>query len=213
MKKKYSYILLIILTGSLWGFAEVCGSRIFLSGGLPFRAAILTAAGFLIMGFFTGSKGKASHLPFTTLTAITAVQAGVFLCGHSPACRANASLALLLHSGCLMTVLLFIKNKNHSGAKAVITGSVAAAVSGIIFFHAGMKLAPCPYLLTFNTAGGFIAFMKAEIIPWSIMAGPGFAAGIYLGEIRITEKIKQPVFAALILACWTMCTLTTMKVF
>lgn len=213
MNKRYSYILLIILTGSLWGFSEVCLSRIFPENGLVFRTAVLTGIGFLLMGCFTGSGGKCRHLPFAALTAIVAVQAGVLLCGHSPACRANASLALLLHSGSLMTVLMILKGKNPSGIKAVIAGSTAAVTSGIIFFHTGMKLAPCPYLLAFNTAGGFIAFMKAEIIPWSITAGPAFAAGLYLGKIRITEKIKQPVFAALILICWTMCTLSTIRVF
>ncbi len=206
-------ISLVILGGSLWGFSEVTLNSAIRTTELPFRAAILTGIAFLIMGFIAGRIKKAQHIIPVVIPAVLIIQMGVLVCGNSIMCRANSSIALMLHTAMISTVIYTAgkKPENLTWLKAAFFGSTAALASSIAFYFTGMRCAPCPYLLSFNSAAGFLSYLVSESIPWSILGGAGFASGYYfskriassenhlMGKTRIAQYVTG---ISVVLACW-----------
>ncbi len=208
-----SAITLIILAGSLWGLSEVAINEIVTTNSLPLRASILTGIAFMIMGALGGFLKKARYLIMAAVPAIIIVQMGVILCGNSIACKTNTCVALASHAGMLASVFAItgMGRKKTSYGKTFIFGSAAALSSAVAFYFIGMRCAPCPYLLSFNSAAGFASYLYAEALPWMIFSGTGFSIG-YLAGTKKSEStawrsagIKFPQFAAglsISFICW-----------
>ncbi|HOP62316.1 MAG TPA: hypothetical protein PK358_00655 [Spirochaetota bacterium] len=215
-QKKLSFqrlIILILIAGSIWGLSEVAGNSLIKHFGLPLRAAILTGIAFTVMGFMGGYLKKAQYILLILVPAILIVQMGVVLCGTPVACKTNTCVALILHAG-FLSVLFHATGsgrKKTGAAKTFFLGSTAAFSSAIAFYFIGMRCAPCPYLLSFNSSAGFVSYLYAEALPWTIFAGAGFSAGYSLGNRKsespefLSMNLKIPEFIqglALSLGCW-----------
>ena len=83
-----------------------------------------------------------------------------------------------------------------------------------------MRLAPCPYLLSFNHASGLLSFMAAEGIAWAAFSGILFPAGYKLGsvlkntipEIRTAKPAAYYITAiTALVCCYAAITVTIMK--
>ena len=92
----------------------------------------------------------------------------------------------------------------------VTTGFSAGLLSGGAFYFAGMQVAPCQYLVSFDRPGGFVAFMAAEGLLWAAFAGVLFPVGYWVG-VRIGRNVpvlsRRPVLyyagsALIVLCCW-----------
>ncbi len=210
VKKVVFYIL---IGGSVWGLSEVALSEIIVRNGLPLRASILTGIAFLIMGVLSGLFRKAHYMLFLVIPAILIVQMGVVLCGNSVLCRTNTCVALVSHAGMLSAgfYLTGMGRGKTSLKKTVFLGSAAALSSAVAFYFVGMKCAPCPYLLSFNSAAGFISYLYAEALPWMIFSGAGFSIGYFLGDKEYQSagfsllNLKTPHYItglAVSLVCW-----------
>lgn len=205
--------MLILVSGSIWGFTEVAVNDAIKSFNLPLRAATLTGIAFILMGFMGGYLKKARYIMLMVIPAMIIVQMGVVLCGNSVACKTNTCVALALHTGMLSTVFYItgMGKKKVSSGKTFLFGSTAAFSSAIAFYIIGMRCAPCPYLLSFNSAAGFVSYLYAEALPWMFFSGAGLSAGYYLGTKKsespefLSMNIKIPGYIsglALSLGCW-----------
>jgi len=186
----WSAVTLTVLAGSLWGLSEVAINEIVTTNGLPLRASILTGAAFMIMGALGGFLKKARYLIIAAVPAVLIVQMGVILCGNSAACKTNTCVALLSHAGMLSGVFALsgMGRKKTSTGKTFILGSAAALTSAVAFYFIGMRCAPCPYLLSFNSAAGFASYLYREALPWMIFSGAGLSIGYGMG----TRKAESP---------------------
>jgi len=205
--------ILVILAGSIWGLSEVALNQTIITLGLPLRAAILTGIAFMIMGVIGGLLKKARYMMMVVIPALVIVQMGVVLCGNSAACKTNTCVALISHAGMLSALLSMTGtgNKKISTKKTFLLGSAAALSSATAFYFIGMRCAPCPYLLSFNSAAGFASYLYAEALPWMIFAGAGFSAGYIIGTKKsqstdiLSIKIRVPQLAAglsIAMICW-----------
>jgi len=187
--------MLILLCGSIWGLTEVAGNDTIKLFNLPLRAAILTGIAFILLGFIGGYLKKARYMMLMVIPAMMIVQMGVLLCGNSITCKTNTCVALTLHAGMLSSLFYLSgmgKMKTSSG-KTFLFGSAAAFSSAIAFYFIGMRCAPCPYLLSFNSVAGFFSYLFAEALPWTIFSGAGFSAGYFIG----VKKSESPEFLSL----------------
>jgi len=206
-------IFLLLIGGSLWGFSEMVFGEIIKSNNIPFRAGILTGIGFLIMGFLAGYLKKTSYFLIMAIPAMLIVQMGVLLCGNSVMCKTNTCVALICHTGMLSAGfhLTGMRNRKASFANTALLGSGAALFSAVAFYFIGMRCAPCPYLLSFNTAAGFLSYLFAEALPWMIFSGAGFSIGYFIGDKQYESadifslQIKAPHYiigSTVALLCW-----------
>jgi len=206
-------IILIILAGSLWGLSEVAINETVRTYSLPLRASILTGIAFLIMGSLGGFLKKARYIIMMAVPAVIIVQMGVILCGNSIYCKTNTCVAIISHAGMLSAVFAFsgMGRKKTSFKKTFLFGSAAALSSAIAFYFIGMRCAPCPYLLSFNSAAGFASYLSAEALPWMIFAGTGLSMGYFIGTKKaestalLSTGMRIPQLAAglsISLICW-----------
>jgi hypothetical protein len=208
-------ILWILILGSLWGLSEAIGGSVMRTQMLSVKATVLTGIGFGIMGIALGSSKKPLLLIVMALIAAASTQIAVPLLGCSILCRANSSLALMLHASCLYGAFTLFKGKSGNAALLSLTGFSAAMLSSGIFFFAGMRLAPCVYLLSFNHSGGMLSFLAAEGIAWALFAGIALPIGYRIGahlqngivQFRSRPSLYYGASAAIIIFCWAGITL------
>ena len=202
-------LIMILVLGSLWGFSEVVLSDIIRTGGLPWRAGILTGIGMGIMGIAFGLNKKALPLIGIALVTIIAKQLVVPILGCSILCKANTCAAVLLQGAALSGAVALAGMKLQGGVfnRAAI-GSSAALASAASFYYVGIHLSPCQYLLSFS---GIAPFMQAEGIVWAVFSGALFPLGYKLGMLLEHElpavKMTRPLAyylssSAGILCCW-----------
>lgn len=182
-------MLVVLVLGSLWGFAEVVLSGAIRTAGLPFRAGILTGIGIGLVAVALGAFRKPLIIVFIPLIAVLCKQLVVPILGISVMCKMNSCGAVILE-GFAVTGVAYLAG--HTLAKnrpvQMVTGAVGALVAAGIFYFVGMRLAPCNYLLSFNRANGFISFMAAEGLVWAGFSAVFFPLGYRLGErLRNTE--------------------------
>jgi hypothetical protein len=179
---KKDFILAILVLGSICGFVEV------VVGG------VLHRFGFHLSGFLIGLDciliGGALAIYRNPLMIIGMVfvsciykQLAVPLRGTSFMCEANSCLAVLLEYGSLAAISAFtLKGMGKNMISRIVTGSAGVFVGSIIYYFAGMRVNPCPYMLTFNAPGGFMAFLAKEGLIWAVFAGVLLPLGWSLGE-------------------------------
>ena len=187
-QRRKDIILWILILGSLWGLSEAIGGSVMRTKMLSVKATVLTGIGFGIMGIALSSSKKPWLLIVIALIAAASTQIAVPLLGYSILCRANSSLALMLHGSCLYGAFTLFNGKSGNATILSLAGFSAAILSSGIFFFAGMRLAPCAYLLSFNHTGGMLSFLAAEGIAWALFAGITLPIGYRIGE-RLSEGI------------------------
>jgi len=176
--------IMVLVLGTIWGFSEVFLSDTIKIWGIPFRAGILTGIGIGIMGIALGYGKKVLPLIGIALVTMAAKQLVVPVLQCSVLCKANSCAAVFLQGVALCGVAAIAGRKlNNTRSARFITPISAALASAGAFYFIGMKLAPCPYLLSFNHAGGFLSFMTAEGLAWAAFSGILFPAGYKLGSV------------------------------
>ena len=183
----FDFLVTILLLGSVWGFlSEVILRCAVLIQGLPFKggmAGYITVIGIGMMGIAFGKFRKPSLLMGIPLVTILSklLALSVF---HIPIeARVNSSLAILVGGIALTaTVILAGNNLFNNNLLRFSSGMSAGLMAAISFFFIGMRMIPCPYLLSFNRAGGFRAFMSFDGMLWTVFSGLLFYTGCWLGN-------------------------------
>jgi hypothetical protein len=183
--------LAVLVLGSLWGVAEVVLNDAVRASGLPFRAGVLAGFGMLAMGALLGYGRRPLSLLAIPLVAVAIKQLVVPVAGAAVACKANSCIAVLLQAGALAAVAgLAMRGIERRGAARVAAGAGAGLLSAVPFYFAGLAVAPCNYLLSFDRAGGFAAFMVQEGLVWAAFAAVLFPLGYALGA-----RVREPLAA------------------
>jgi len=104
-------------------------------------------------------------------------------------CKANSCLAVVLAGSALMgTAAVAGRRLSRGNVPRAAVGFSAGLLAGVGFYFIGMRVAPCPYLLSFNHAGGLIAFTKAEGMIWAALGALFCPLGYRVGE-RLEGKV------------------------
>ena len=205
-------LIAVLVIGSLWGLSEALMGQVIREIALPLRAGLLTGIGMGCMGFFLGMTGKLKYLPFVALVTMVTTQLCVPVLQCSVLCKANTSLAVILHGISLAGVAAIAGNR-MKGSLWMKSGVAftAALASATVFYFGGMNLAPCNYLLSFNHSFGLVSFLMKEGLVWGLFCMVLFPAGYYLGErsFRGVDIFREtrPVLcygssALVVLVCW-----------
>jgi len=187
---KSAHILIAVLVlGSLWGFSEVVLSGALAAAGFPYRAALLTGLGLGLM-----TVGVAAHdavwTPLAGATVAVMCKLLVVPLLQVPAsCKANSSLAVMVEGLALSVVLAVLNRRMRDSVVARVSGGAGAALlAAAVFYPAGVRFAPCRYLLSFGEAGGLLAFMSGEGLPWAVASMVLVPLGYWIGE-RMREGV------------------------
>ncbi len=175
-------LLALLALGSLWGLSEVALGQAVRALVPEIRAGVLTGVGMACMGLFIGMTGRPGRLPLLALVTVLATQLCVPLLQCSPLCKANTSLAIVLHGIVLAGTVSLIASGSGSGPVRRGAAAFAAALaSATVFYYAGMRLSPCSYLLSFNQPLGLFSFLLREGLVWAAFAAVLYPAGYALG--------------------------------
>jgi hypothetical protein len=203
----------VLVLGSLWGLAEVLLNDVIRASGLlPIRAAALTGFGLLALGVMLGYARRPLALLAIPAVAVIIKQLVVPIAGASVLCKANSCIAVLFEASVLAGAAGVMASRlEKSTATRAATGAGAALLSAVPFYFVGLAVAPCNYLLSFDRAGGFAAFMLREGLVWAAFSAVLFPLGHAIGA-RVREPVlafetRKPAFyygAALgiTVACW-----------
>ena len=185
-KEKKSLLFAILAAGSLWGLSEVLLGG-FLHSHAPhiLKAGILTGVGLGIIGIFIAMFERPLYALGIGLVAVMTKQLVVPILGVSVMCKANACLAVMLSAGAVAAAVSIFSRK-----KPALIGAAAGFSSSAVFYFAGMMLAPCPYLLSFNHR--LMSWLFTEGILWAAFPALLFPLGLMAGE-----KLKSGAFAVL----------------
>lgn len=205
-------LVLAVVFGSLWGLSEALLGPVIRNFATPFRAAFLTGIGMALLGAFLALTRRPLLLFVTAFITMATMHIAVPVLQCSFLCKANSSLAVMLHGGALFTAVLFAGGRfwNRTSFQ-MIAGFGAPLISGTLFFYSGMRLAPCAYLLSFNLESGLSSFFTHEIILWSLFSMLLLPAGILAGNtsrrVLLSFRQNKPVLflsgsLAAILLCW-----------
>ncbi len=188
-------IILALVLGSLWGLCESVFGNVSRAAGIPFRGGMLTGIGMMLMGFGFGIMRRPLPAMFVALVAAATMQLSVPVLHCSFLCKANSGLAVMLHGGMLAGCLsLYGRRRARTSSGYALAGFSAAMLSSLVFYFAGMRLAPCAYLLSYNVDGGLVRFLFREgavwgafsalLLPAGVMAGSRAAAALYSWKIH-----------------------------
>jgi len=202
----------ILVLGSLWGLSEVVLNGAIRAAGLPYRAGILAGIGMALMAVAVAAFRKPVMLIGIALVAVLLKQLAVPILHVSVMCKANSCLAVMLEGTALAgAVALAGRNLHRHISIRVGSAALAALTAAGVFYFAGMHVAPCRYLLSFNRPGGLQAFLIAEGLVWAIFSGMLFPIGYWIGtqirdSILTVERHRQLsyyVTSSLVVAlCW-----------
>ncbi len=179
-------VILLVLSGVIWGLAETVLGNLFRIMDMPLRSALLTGIGMGFMGVFLGIAKRPLMLPLIAIVAAASVQLSAPILHCSLLCKANANLAVVLHGSMLSILSLAAARKNKKGV--IISAAVgfgAAILSAVAFYPSGLRLAPCAYLLSFGAQGGFLNFMIREGLPWAVCSAVLFPSGLAAGNYLV----------------------------
>jgi hypothetical protein len=179
----------VAVLGSLWGFSEVVLSGALASVGFPYRAAVLTGVGLGLMAAGVAAYGTVGLPLAGAAVALLVKLLAVPLLGVPLSCKANGALAVLVEGLALSAgVALLGRRMRGSLMVRALGGAGSALLASVAFFPTGMRLAPCPYLASFVDAGGLLAFVRGEGLPWALASMALVPAGYWVGE-RLREGL------------------------
>ncbi|MCK9461394.1 MAG: hypothetical protein M0R80_17325 [Proteobacteria bacterium] len=181
----------VLVLGSLWGVAEVVLNDVVKAADVPFRAGILTGFGMLAMGILLGYGRRPLAILGVPVVAVLVKQMVVPLLGASVLCKANSCIAVLLEAALLAGVAaVAMRGIGKSAIARAGAGAGAGLASAVPFYFVGLAVAPCAYLMSFDRAGGFAAFMVQEGLVWAAFSAVLFPFGFALGA-----RVREPLFA------------------
>lgn len=223
LKNRFADVLVVtLLLGSLWGFlAEIILKSAAIRQGFPFKggmAGYIVAIGIGIMGIALGNLRKTSLLMGIPLVAILSRLLVLSIFNLPLVARINSSLAIFLGGIALTGIIALAGDKLYrSHLLRLFSGLSAGLLAAVSFFFIGMRIMPCPYLLSFNRAGGFEAFMSSDGMVWMFFSGILFYAGCWLGarlkDASLNLSPKQSLIyysgsAFAIVCCWVIMALS-----
>jgi len=175
-------VTIVLVAGSLWGFSEVVLDGLIRTAGLPFRAGILASIGIGLLALAMGALWRPAALVWLPLIAILVKQLVVPILHVSVMCKANSCLAVLIQ-GLAVGGVVYLAGRRLEGSRWVqaASGASGALLAAGAFYFAGIRLAPCNYLLSFNSPAGFVRFMLVEGLAWAAFSAVLFPAGYWLG--------------------------------
>ena len=185
-------LIILLALGSLWGLSEVALSDGIRTAGIPFRAAILVGVGALLAGAGLALLRRPAALLLLPVLAVGVKMLVVPVLRMSPMCIANSCVAVGLEGGALAAVALAARRavaRGHAGR--IAAGAGAGLAGAVLFWLVGMRVAPCPYLLSFAGGSRLPAWLLAEALPWTLTAAAGLALGWALGA-----RLREPLRAA-----------------
>jgi len=202
----------ILALGSICGLIEVTLSGALRAADFPWRTGVLVGLGFGIVAFALAIYRKPLMALWIALVAILVKQLAVPVLGAPIACKANTCLAVGLEYAALagIAALAWTAMQGHGGLRAIV-GGAGAAVGSVAFLLIGVHVAPCAYLLSFNQAGGFAAYLYRESLNWALFSAVlfpvGWAAGVKSEAAlsRLFESQPRLVYAgasSLAAVCW-----------
>ena len=180
----------ILIFGSLWGLFEIALGGVLRTADFPYRAALLTGVG---MGFITGMALAIYRKPAMAfgigVVAALAKLMVVPIQRVPVSCPANSCLAVILEASALGSIsFLLIKKCERNTYSQIVTGASAALAGSMLFWAAGMHVAPCRYLLSFGGAPGNWAIKEGLI--WATFSGILFPAGYRVG-FKLRQKVGK----------------------
>jgi hypothetical protein len=181
-------LIAVVLLGSLWGFAEVVLDSAIRAAALPLRAGILTGIGIGLLAIAMGTFRRPALLVLIPPVAILCKQLVVPILNVSVMCKANSCLAVALE-GLAVTGVVYLIGRRLDRKRLIqaASGASGALLAAGAFYFAGMRLAPCQYLLSFNSPVGFVRFMLVEGLVWAAFSAVLFPVGYRVGaQLRDT---------------------------
>jgi len=210
----------VVAVGSLWGLSEVLLNEAVRPVAEIPRAGVLCGTGALLVGVALGCSRRIAPLLALPLVAIAIKQMVVPLVGATVTCKANSCLGVLLQ-GAAWTGLAALSTARRATLPRLIgVGAVGALAAAVPFYLVGMRLAPCPYLLSFQGTGGLIAFASTDGVIWAALSGIGLPIGHEIGRrlarpLRDVEARRPALYwaasAAAILGCWLVAALSILS--
>jgi hypothetical protein len=192
MKDKFravDLLLAVLVFGSIWGLVEVVGGGALKMLGIPTRAVILTGLGLGLMAMAFAVYRKAWVLFAAPVIAMAVKQLVVPVLGLPMTCMANGSLAVFLEGAAFGGAAIALSRQmEKSFASRATAGFAGGFLGGTAFWAIGMRLAPCAYLLSFNSGAGFFRFMAHESLLWAAFSALTVPIGYALGE-KIRDKV------------------------
>ncbi|MDP8315651.1 MAG: hypothetical protein RAP70_11370 [Candidatus Celaenobacter antarcticus] len=205
-------LLVIAVLGSLWGLSEVVLSGAIRMTGIPFRAGILAGIGIGLIAVAVGAFMRMGIILLIPIIAVLCKQLVVPILGVSVMCKVNSCVAVMLE-GFAVTGVVYLARRKLAGNRLmqIACGTSAALLAAGIFYFAGMRLAPCNYLLSFNRSHGFVSFMAVEGLVWAAFSAVlfplGYRIGVWLRDSELTLKKKSLSYyiaaAAIVVGSWT----------
>ncbi len=215
-------LLLIAVLGSLWGLSEVFVSGAIRMSTLPFRAGILTGIGLGLIAIAVGALRRPGLLLGIPVLAALCKLLVVPILKVSPVCEANSCMAVLLEGSAMAGAVVLAGQRLHrSRLLQAASAASAALLAAGVFFYAGMHVAPCNYLMSFNRPFGLMAFMGSEGLSWALASALLFPLGYRLGEgLRAAVLIREEkpglfylTSSALVLGSWIISAIAIAKGF
>lgn len=205
-------IILLLALGSLCGLIEVVLNGALRAGNFPWRAAALTGLGMGILAFIFAIYRKPVMALGVALVAVLVKQLAIPVLNQTFVCDANSCLAIGLEYSALAAVSIFTMKKMQTQTSLrFLTGGTGAFIGSIAFYLIGMHVAPCNYLLSFNSATGFVSYLYRESLSWTLFSAVLFPIGWFIGvksETALTGLFEsKPQFiyvgaSALTITCW-----------
>ncbi|KPJ59293.1 MAG: hypothetical protein AMJ46_11650 [Latescibacteria bacterium DG_63] len=209
-------VIAVLVLGSLWGVVEIILGGALKAWGISYRTGILTGVGMGIMGIglalFLGVLRRPLMLLGIAVVAVLCKQLVVPILHISVMCKANSCLAVMLQGSALAGVAAVLGRRLEKGFLVQMAGVASAALLARgTFYFAGLKLAPCPHLLSFAYAGGFVDYMATNGLAWagfSAMLFPlGYRAGTLLRDPVVALGLRKPALyystsVLAIVCCW-----------
>jgi len=180
----------------------------------PYRAGSLLGIGMASMGIALAIYKRPAMLAGIGLIAASFKLVSVPILHISVLCKANASIAVVLEALVISLVAAgLMKRMDENVYPRMGAGALAALISAASFYFVGMRVAPCPYLLSFSPLG----FMVHEGLIWAVFSTVflplGYLAGIKLRPAMVHLLTTKPAFGyatciTISALCWAISALT-----
>ena len=176
-------LVIIMLLGSVWGLFEVVLGGAMRAVGMPYASAILVGLGLGTMGVGLALVRRPAPLLGIPAVAVLCKQLVVPILGVSVLCKANSCLAVLLEGAALVGVAALAgKWLERGDLNRTAVGASAGLLGAGAFWLLGRHVAPCKYLLSFDSPAGLVRFLAVEGLLWAAFAGILFPTGFRVGE-------------------------------
>ena len=211
---KAPLLLAIIVLGSICGLIEVVLGIFLKQVDFVWNAGLLTGLGLGMIAIGYAIFKKPFMAIGIALVAVLCKQLVVPVLGETVMCKMNSCVAVILEYGAFAVIAGITMKRMQAKTKwRWLSGGMAALGGSLAFYFAGMHIAPCNYLLSFNSFAGFFSFLYKESLSWTIFSAVFVPLGWYVGE-KLKAKITalstdKPVrlyaiASGMALICWVL---------